>query len=237
MSEVINLDNIEYKPCPQFPLYAVSRCGKAIRISTKRLMTQRPHGVPEYLVIRTCVEGKSKNTKVHRMVAFTWLEKPSSEQIQVNHKDGDKFNNHVDNLEWVTRSRNQRHAIEEGLKGKGEELYNAEFTDEQVHDVCKHLVDGWLVKDIADKFSANKDLIRKIKAGDTYFHIRQLYEVPHTYVHDFSESTVRWVCEKIIEHWSDREIAENSTNRNLTIIAVKRIRYKIRYKYISDEYF
>jgi len=238
MSELIVLDNIEYKLCPQFTLYAVSRCGKVIRASTKRLMTQRPHGVPEYLVVRTCTDSTPKNTKVHRMVAFTWLPEPSLEdQVQVNHKDGNKFNNHVDNLEWVTRSRNQRHAIEEGLKGKGEELYNSEFTNDQVHDICKHLVDGWLVKDIADKFSASKDLVRKIKAGDTYFHIRQLYEIPHTYIHDFSESTVRWVCERITEQWSDKKIAENSTNQNLTIIAVKRIRYKIRYKYISDEYF
>jgi len=99
------------------------------------------------------------------------------------------------------------------------------------------LVDGLLVKDIADIFDCSKDVIRKIKAGDTYFHIRVLYEIPHTYKSSFSEITIRWVCERILEGKSDKWIAENSTNSDLTIIETKRIRYKIRYKFISDEYF
>lgn len=236
MSEIV-LDNIKYKTCPQFNNYSVSECGQVIRTSTRKKMTQRLHGVPEYLVVRTSQDGKPKNTKVHRMVAFTWLPEPLEDQIQVNHKDGNKLNNHVNNLEWVTRSRNQRHAIETGLKGFGSKLYNSAYTEDNVHEICKLLVDGWLVKDVADLFDGNKDLIRKIKAGDTYFHIRNLYEIPHTYGYDFSEATVRWVCDQINKGCSDKKIAEDSTNSNLTIIAVKRIRYKIRYKYISDEYF
>lgn len=194
------------------------------------------HGRPPYLVVRTCVNNVAKNTRINRLVAFTWLDKEDHKD-QVNHKDGNKHNNHVDNLEWVTASGNQRHAIETGLKGKGEELYNSQLTDEEAHLVCKCLVDGHLIKDIADRFEVSKDIIRKIKAGDTYFHVRLLYEIPHTYKYDYSENTIRWVCERINDGWSDKLIAETSTNENLTIIEIKRIRYKIRYKLISDEYF
>lgn len=237
MSEIV-LENIVYKECKEFPDYYVSYCGKIIRGKTKKHMKQVLHGNPPYLSIRTCTENIAKNTKVHRMIALVYV--PNDDpvnKIQVNHIDGDKFNNSVSNLEWVTESQNQRHAIETGLKGKGSELYNAQLEEDQVHQICKFLIDGHLCKDLADRFGCSKDIIRKIKAGDTYFHIRQLYEVPHTYKHDYSESTIRWVCERILEGKSDKWLSENSTNKNLTIIECKRIRYKIRYKYISDEYF
>ena len=48
---------------------------------------------------------------------------------------------------------------------------------------------------------------------------------------------MRWVCERINEGKSDKWIAENSTNPNLTVIQTKRIRYKIRYKFISTNIF
>jgi HNH endonuclease len=226
-----------YKECRTYPNYAASSSGHIIRISTGRQLSQYLNGVPAYLTVRVCHSNKAESIRVHRLVADAWLEAPSELHKDVNHKDGNKLNNNLENLEWSTKSQNQRHAIDTGLKQKGSELYNSNFSEEQVHEICKHILDGWLIKDIAEKFDSTKDLIRKIRAGDTYFHIRSLYEIPHNYISDFSESTVRWVCENILKGFSDKSISENSTNTALTIIDIKRIRYKIRYKIISDEYF
>ena len=58
---------------------------------------------------------KKKQFYIHRLVATLFLDTPSSDEIQVNHIDGDKSNNHVSNLEWVNPKDNIKHMHENGL--------------------------------------------------------------------------------------------------------------------------
>lgn len=70
-----------------------------------------PHiGKNGYFKICTTICGKSKNIYIHRCVAETFLSNPAKWEL-VNHKDGDKQNNHAENLEWCTKSYNYRHAV------------------------------------------------------------------------------------------------------------------------------
>ena len=59
--------------------------------------------------------GKKKRIYAHRAVALAYIKNQENKE-QINHIDGDKLNNHVDNLEWVTASENQQHAIENELR-------------------------------------------------------------------------------------------------------------------------
>lgn len=52
---------------------------------------------------------------VHRLVASAFLERPEG-KVEVNHKDGNRLNNHVSNLEWVTHRENMTHSINSGLR-------------------------------------------------------------------------------------------------------------------------
>ena len=78
-----------------------------------------------YLNITLSKKGKSTTFKLHRLVATAFIPNPNN-LPEVNHIDGNKSNNKVDNLEWVTRSENQKHAFRTGLinqNGKNNHMY------------------------------------------------------------------------------------------------------------------
>lgn len=93
--------------------YEVSTHG---RIRNKRLniimKTHSNRGGYEQLCLR---ENGGKHTcKVHRLVAETFIPNPDN-LPQVNHIDGDKWNNNISNLEWCTQQQNLKHAVDNGL--------------------------------------------------------------------------------------------------------------------------
>ena len=61
-----------------------------------------------YLLVKLCKEGKKRNYKVHRLVAQAFIPNPDNKS-QVNHRDENKSNNKVENLEWMTCKENINH--------------------------------------------------------------------------------------------------------------------------------
>jgi hypothetical protein len=107
-------------------LYQVSNWGKVKSISrTIRRSNGRLHTVKEkylklfpdncgYMVAYLNKSGKKHNFRVHRLVAKAFIPNLKNKP-QVNHKDGNKTNNNVENLEWCTNGENQIHAFQNGL--------------------------------------------------------------------------------------------------------------------------
>jgi hypothetical protein len=76
-----------------------------------------------YLGITLKTNNKKTISKIHRLVATQFLICPDETYV-VNHKDGNKTNNHVENLEWISQSENVKHAFRLGLnKGKKNKVY------------------------------------------------------------------------------------------------------------------
>ena len=79
-----------------------------------------------YCIVNFMVNGKRKGFAIHTLVARQFITNNDINKTQVNHKDGDKTNNHIDNLEWVTPKENTQHAINVlGFDNSGERNYNA----------------------------------------------------------------------------------------------------------------
>lgn len=94
-------------------LYQVSNLGQVKSLRTGILLRQAKNKFG-YLLCVLCVKGDMNSKRVHRLVAQAFLENPSN-LPQVNHKDGNKANNNVENLEWCTCSENTRHAVSNEL--------------------------------------------------------------------------------------------------------------------------
>ena len=93
-------------------LYVVSNFGQIKRISNSRVL--KPDLVDGYCRVSLSKGCKVKKEYVHRVVAKSFIKNEDS-LPEVNHKDGKKTNNMVDNLEWCTGEYNTRHAIENNL--------------------------------------------------------------------------------------------------------------------------
>lgn len=90
------------------------------RVSERILVVSENRG--GYLQVNLCKDGKAKGMRIHRIVAETFIPNHEGKRT-VNHIDGNKKNNAVDNLEWATHKENLVHAYETGLNG-GTHLMN-----------------------------------------------------------------------------------------------------------------
>lgn len=96
-----------------------------------------------YLSYSLNLEGKTKYYYLHRLIAQNFIPNPDNLPC-VNHKDGDKLNNNIDNLEWCSYSQNNKHAFEHNLKQptilKHEKHWNAKLTEEDVEWIRQHYI-------------------------------------------------------------------------------------------------
>lgn len=81
-----------------------------------------------------CGSGHHKGFHVHTLIALTFI-RPHPPNTQVNHKDGNKLNNLLDNLEWVTAQQNIRHSYQHRLQGKRLVEHFAKLTPKQVLEI------------------------------------------------------------------------------------------------------
>ena len=123
-----------------------------------------------YLTVSLCKNGKLKTVKIHRLVAETFLTN-SDNLPEVNHKDGNKLNNCVENLEWCTGKENVQHALENGLRKFGEERTDTKLTNEQVREIRRIYIRGdkkYGAPALAEKFNVDSSTIYNILHGKHY---------------------------------------------------------------------
>lgn len=100
---------------PSFPNYLISPLGEVFSITSSKVLkaTVCRHTGYKYFTLRDS-QGRRKKQALHTLLAKVFIPNPSN-LPQVNHKDGDKLNNQLSNLEWITNQDNVRHAFTNNL--------------------------------------------------------------------------------------------------------------------------
>lgn len=114
-----------------------------------------------------------KTQHIHRLVAKTFLKNPNN-YLEVNHIDGVKTHNDVNNLEWCTREYNRKHAVQLGLyKGmKGEKNPQSKLSEDNVKEILQlRFKEKWTYTKIANRFNVHCKHVQHICRGESWNHI------------------------------------------------------------------
>lgn len=107
---------------------------------------------------------KKKHYTLHRLIAEAFIPKIEGENI-INHIDGNKLNNSIDNLEWCTYSENNKHAYDTGLNLKGEKHGRSKFTSKTIKEIRQIYIKGnhiYGARGLARRFNMSKTNILDI---------------------------------------------------------------------------
>lgn len=111
-------------------IYEISSFGNVISNNFgKRKILKQSTMTSGYKMVVLKKDGKQKSFSIHRLMAIAFL--PNENNLpQVNHKDGNKLNNDLSNLEWCTQSQNIQHMYDSGLKTYKPLHYKGKFGKE-----------------------------------------------------------------------------------------------------------
>lgn len=123
-----------------------------------------------YVRVSLRKNGIRKNINIHVLVAEAFLGK-RPHGLYVNHKDGNKRNNSINNLEYVTPRENILQSVKAGTHPKGSRIAQAKLNEKDVIEVIKLLSSHHSCESISKKFCVSRTAINRIKLGKTWRHI------------------------------------------------------------------
>ena len=186
-----------WKVIENFEGYMISNFGR-VKSLKKNIMLTPSMNNWGYLRVKLSQDGKRYRLLIHRLVLKSFKPNEDLNKTECNHKDGNKENNYVENLEWCTRSDNMKHAFKIGLRNfkgennpnygkhpsnetrklmseklRGENHPQSILTEKDVIKIWKYLEEGILTqKQIAEKFGVKQSIISAIKLGQKWKHIK-----------------------------------------------------------------
>lgn len=145
--------------------------GGSTRTTMPRIMKQ-PYSPKGYRTVNIMIGGIQKHHRVHRLVMQTFVPNPE-DKPEVNHINGIKDDNRLENLEWVTSKENSLHAIRTGLQKTncGEKVGNSKLTNENVLEILE--LNGKVSQgEIAKRFNVCQQTVSAVVRNITWNHLK-----------------------------------------------------------------
>lgn len=229
---VLQLKQIEYAP-----RYYVDTCGNVYSCVYEHMRKMRPGKVSSgYLEVKLLHEGVMHRKSVHRLVAETFLDNPENKPC-VNHINGNKQDNRVENLEWVTVQENVKHAHENGLSDVmyGSSNCNSNYTEAEIHNLCRLLQDGdYKLRELKEITGVSTSVISAIMTGNAWTKVSSQYALKPRNKNRLPQETVIEICKEINSGTPIREISQKFGGYPEAYI--RDIRACRRYKKLARQY-
>ncbi|AGH32170.1 hypothetical protein VPHG_00103 [Vibrio phage 11895-B1] len=179
-----------------------------------------------YNVIKLYKDGKYYYRRCARLVGFVFLKESYEDGMVINHKDLNKLNDNVLNLEWVSSGKNYEHSFNlqpENHKG------NRQYSEDTIHKLCVMLEEGHTRKNIANVLNIPIHVVKRVKNKVYWQWISDKYDF-NSKGRGLSLNTMIWVKHRIAEGWSNDRIMANKKSVVLTDEFLNKVRNDIYWK-------
>lgn len=150
--------------------YTVNDLGEFFSDNSGQMKTRNRAGTEYQIINFMTIKGKKKTFRAHRLVLMAFNPVENMSQLEVNHIDGDKTNNKLENLEWCSSSKNQKHAFKLGLQKprKGEKSNFSKLSAEDIKHIFELREKGKTQQEIADIVGCTRSNISYILNKKTW---------------------------------------------------------------------
>lgn len=164
IKEMDILTNKGYRQIKGYPHYYISKNGDIFSIKKQKHLKQNKTG--SYKSVVLCNDGKPKTHRIHRLVANAFIDNRNNKPC-VNHINCDKYDNRVENLEWVSYKENMIHAIDNKLCRYGSKHQNSKLKEREVR-LIRFLKGKLSHSDIAYCFNISRSVVTTILLGKAW---------------------------------------------------------------------
>jgi hypothetical protein len=151
--------------------YEVSNLGNIKNIKKNKILNQNISN-RGYKYIKIIIDNKTKFISSHRLIMLTFKPEEQFEGCEINHKDGNKLNNILDNLEWVSHKDNIQHAYDNNLIHTiGSDKFNSKLMEEQVLEIRKLYNEGYSQAKLGELYNVSQYNISLIVTNKMWKHL------------------------------------------------------------------